>query len=92
MNDVFSVLFAFFRWVFEATLKDAATEEGAAKLKGILDALEAAGVDVPFYEPDAPPQPSEGEVDSRAHAARSREQRRADAATRRALHEEALQR
>lgn len=78
MGDAFNILFSFLRFVFDSVVKEAATEEGAARLKKFLDELEAAGVDVPFYEPSEQPQPSEGTTDAAAIAARAREQRKAE--------------
>lgn len=49
--DIFQIVVALFKWLLEAAVQHASTDEGEATLKSILDALEANGVDVPFYEP-----------------------------------------
>lgn len=41
----------FFDFVWKAVQTYAASEEGRAELNDILNELEAAGIDVPFYEP-----------------------------------------
>ncbi len=44
-------------WVWDALRDKAETEQGGAELRDILDDVEAAGFDVPFYEPDQPGSP-----------------------------------
>lgn len=39
------------KFVWDALATHAASDEGEGQLKDVLNAVEAAGIDVPFYEP-----------------------------------------
>jgi len=52
---MFAILSDFVKWVLDACLVFNSTEEGRERLTVIADALEAAGVDIPFYEPSENP-------------------------------------
>lgn len=51
---MFNLLFRFVKFLFDAAVVYAASDEGEAQLKGILDEAEADGIDIPFYNPDQP--------------------------------------
>lgn len=48
---LFEGVVEFVKWLYQAALVYASTEEGSASLTAILDQLEAEGIDIPFYEP-----------------------------------------
>lgn len=58
MLDLIELLVHF---VWEALTVYAASAEGVAEIKGILDAVEGAGIDIPFYEPSQPNGSEEGD-------------------------------
>lgn len=46
-----SILVLLVKFLWDAILTHAASDEGKQQLTEILDDVEAAGIDVPFYEP-----------------------------------------
>ena len=75
---MFTVLTELVDFVWKAIQVYAASDEGRAELNEILDAVEAAGIDIPFYEPtgetgeggDVGDIGSNGESDLQAERAR----------------------
>jgi len=57
MFPVLETLVKLFKWLVEAAVEYARTDEGGAGLQEIADELEAEGIDIPFYEPSEQGEP-----------------------------------
>lgn len=51
---MFNALTELLQFLWQGITAYASTDEGREQLQQILDALEADGIDVPFYEPQQP--------------------------------------
>jgi hypothetical protein len=56
------ILFKFVQFIWEALYTYAASEQGGQELRAILDEVEAAGIDIPFYEPSQEGQQGEAGI------------------------------
>lgn len=59
---MFGLLFQLGKWLVEAAITYAASEQGGVELTAILDEAEKDGIDVPFYEPSEGGQGESGDV------------------------------
>lgn len=71
---MFNILQLLVAFVWESLYTYAASEEGGAELRVILDAVEASGIDIPFYAPSNPEgqegvtSPNKGSVGTQSEA------------------------